>query len=335
MKRFTPSCNNNTQILIRVGNVYSSTHSDNSLRRLVTNTSAKTEGHHDRSLIHMTLVSALLITPLPALGQSSTTLTANRDKPVLVADIFNIIQRSRQVIETLRSTTANPQRSRRDGALDRQRTPVQVPSDASIENRQPRQSQSVDPVSLQEQQYVESLSPDARQVYEIIQRAKKDLRQQPMANFLGTLAGMTPKGTAQSPEDLDREFQNAIRQSDSSSKAQSTVTTEGTASGTKSGNRLLQRILNKRSDETHEQWYARIDPVTYQTPGEEYRAWKATLSLADNQAYDALVQKENQERREQFSNTMSDMIRYELSCRWVEKPGGYYGETVQVCGDQN
>lgn len=73
------------------------------------------------------------------------------------------------------------------------------------------------------------------------------------------------------------------------------------------------------------------------TPGEEYRAWKATLSPADKQAYDALVQKENQQQRqrmEEASGALSDMIRRDLSCRWVLDPkGDRMGDYVRVCNE--
>ena len=66
---------------------------------------------------------------------------------------------------------------------------------------------------------------------------------------------------------------------------------------------------------------------------DEYRAWSATLSLPDKKAYDALVKQENPQRREEWSKSMSDMMRRELSCRSEQNPGGYYGETIQVCDD--
>jgi hypothetical protein len=284
-------------------------------------------------LRNVIFLSMLLITPLPALGQPPVPSVTNRAEPLLVADIFDMIRLGRQILGPRRPARVAPSVPLKSGSSDRQRTSIQRPSDSSTNNRQPRQPQSVAPVNEQEQLYLNSLSPEERQVYEIIEKAKKDLQQQPMANFLGSVAGMTPKEISQSPADLDREFQAAIRKSSSESNVKPTVTTGGVASDKKSGNRLLQRILNKRSNETHEQWYARIDPIISRTPGEEYRAWKSTLSPLDNKAYDALVSKENQARREQFSESMSDMIRYQLSCRRVDKPDGEYGETVEVCGD--
>ena len=69
------------------------------------------------------------------------------------------------------------------------------------------------------------------------------------------------------------------------------------------------------------------------TPGEEYRAWTATLSSTDNQAFNALVQKENEFKRQQMeeaSGAVRDMIKRDLSCRWVSNPNGDY---VKVCDD--
>ncbi|WP_143046456.1 hypothetical protein [Trichormus sp. NMC-1] len=177
-----------------------------------------------------------------------------------------------------------------------------------------------------------SLSPEEREVYEIIQKAKRDLRHQPIADFLGSGFGISPKGTTQTPQDLDLEFQNAIRDSNNSTSSQPLVN-NGSVAPTKPGNRILQRILNKRSNETHEQWYARIDPVISRTPREEYRAWKATLSSADDKAYDALVRKENEQKRQRMQEAdaaLWDMFKRDLSCRWVPDANGDY---VKVCND--
>lgn len=140
------------------------------------------------------------------------------------------------------------------------RRPRRTPETPSPGNGQLRKPQSVNPVNQQEQQYVDSLSPDARQVYEIIQKAKRDLRHQPIADTIGSGFGISPKGTSQSPQDLDREFQNAIRYINNPTSSQPIVNDGSVTSGARPGNPILQRILNKRSNETHGQWYARIDP---------------------------------------------------------------------------
>lgn len=207
---------------------------------------------------------------------------------------------------------------------------IQVPSKPG--NRRKRKPQPTDSMNQEQREYFNSLSSEEQQVYEIIHKAKRDLRHQPIADFLGSGLGITPKGTTQTPQDLDREFQNAIRNNNSTS-SQLSVNHGNVPSDTKPGNRILQRILNKRSNETHEEWYLRIDPVLSHTPREERSAWKATLSSADNQAYNAFVQKENEFRRQQMkeaSGALRDMIRRDLSCRWVSDAEGEY---VQVCDD--
>ncbi len=274
------------------------THFSNTLCRSI-------ELPYSRNMISLVLMSALLISPFPALGQSSATSVA-RGESLLAFDIKDIIPTRRKV-----------RRSRRIP-----RTPSQRPS------------QSTDLVNQKEQEYVNSLSPEEREVYEIIQKAKRDLQHQPIADFLGSGFGISPKGTTQTPQDLDLEFQNAIRDSNNSTSSQPLVNNyNGSVAPTKPGNRILQRILNKRSNETHEQWYARIDPVISRTPGEEYRAWKATLSSADNKAYDVLVRKENEQKRQRMQEAdaaLWDMIKRDLSCRWVPDANDNY---VKVCND--
>jgi hypothetical protein len=259
--------------------------------------------------------------PVPVLGRSSATSVANRGESLLAFDLIDIIPMGRKVKKN----------------RNRDRRPIQVPSNSLPRNRQQRQPQSTDRINQQEQEYVNSLSSEERQVYEIIQKAKGDLRHQPIADFFGSGLGITPTGTTQTPEDLDREFQNAIRNSNNSTSSQPPVNDGSVALATRPGNQILQRILNKRNNETHEQWYLRIDPVISRTPGEEYRAWKATLSSADNQAYDVLVRKENEFKRQQMqeaSGAVQDMIKRDLSCRWVPNPNGnYVGDYVKVCND--
>ncbi|BAZ13416.1 hypothetical protein NIES4071_52550 [Calothrix sp. NIES-4071] len=309
------------------------THSSSILCRPAASAGAQIERPYSRNMISLVLMSALLISPLPVLGQSSATSVANRGESLLAFDIKDIIPMGRKVRRSRRIPETPSQRPSRNRILDGYQTPIQVPSNSLPGNRQLRQPQSTDPVKQQEQQYVNSLSPEERQVYEIIQKAKRDLRHQPIADFLGSGLGITPKGTTQTPQDLDREFQNAIRDSNNSTSSQPPVNNGSVAPGTRPGNRILQRILNKRSNETHEQWYARIDPVISHTPGEEYRAWKATLSSADNKAYNALVQKENEQTRKRMqeaSGVVTDMIKRDLSCRWVLDTNGDY---VKVCND--
>lgn len=245
-----------------------STNLSNTLYRSTTSTANQIKLPYGKNMIGLVLMSTLLISPLPAIGQSS-----------------------------IKSVT--------------HRTYL---------------------ISQKEKQYdVNSFSPEEKQVYEIIQRAKRGLRQQPGANFLGALFGITPQETTQTPQDLDLEFQNAIRNNNSTNSQPPLH--QNVAPDAKLGNPILQRILNKRSNETHEQWYARIDPIIQYTPGEEYRAWKATLSPNDKVAYDALVRKENVEKRERMQEAeeaVGNEIRRELSCRWILDSNGDY---VKICND--
>ncbi len=66
------------------------------------------------------------------------------------------------------------------------------------------------------------------------------------------------------------------------------------------GGEDLYQELAKRSDETHEEWWDRVEPIILHMPGEDYRAWKATLSDEDREAYDAVTRQRNYERTQQF-----------------------------------
>lgn len=63
-------------------------------------------------------------------------------------------------------------------------------------------------------------------------------------------------------------------------------------------NQDLHQRLARRSGEAHEAWYDRINPLIQHVPGADYRAWKATLSAEDNDAYDAIVRQRNYEAAE-------------------------------------
>lgn len=73
-------------------------------------------------------------------------------------------------------------------------------------------------------------------------------------------------------------------------------------------NKDLYQGLAKKDDESYEVWYDRIDLTTYFTSGEEYRAWRATLSPEDNEAYDAITRQRNYEAREQFDQMIPLII---------------------------
>ena len=298
------------------------------LRSLSADGCAKSRDHRSGSIasfaLMSSLMSSLLVMPLPALGQSfSVSSAAKQESPLLTANGFRQIRLGRPVTVQRRY---------------RFQTPSQSPSNNRTSEKKLEQP---DP-------YVATLSPEERQAYEIIQKAKGNIRQQPMADILGSAFGISSKGVAQSPADLDREFQTVIKEVRDSSPAPKVepmvnATAEptvknvdpnaGVASTPKPGNRILQRILSKKGSETHEQWYSRIDPVIYYTPREEYSAWRETLLLSDKKAYDAIVKQENQRRMEEVSNSLSDMIRRDLSCRWVPDPNNPYGTTIRVCND--
>ena len=246
----------------------------------------------------------------------SRTSSAQTQPVIIAGNPFKIFQDAAQTVDQVNKIRLREKRRREE---KRRRKKLEAARKKEAERRR---------------QYLESLSPEERQVYEIIEKAKRDLRHQPIADFLGSGFGITPKGTTQTPQDLDREFQNAIRNSNNSTSSQPPVNHGSVAPATTTGNRILQRILNKRSNETHEQWFLRIDPVLSHTPREEYRTWRATLSSADNQAFNALVQKENEFRRQQMRETSGavwDMIKRDLSCRWESDAENE--QYVRVCDD--
>jgi hypothetical protein len=286
------------------------------VRCLLSNdTIAQVERRHVRNTICLVMMSTLLVSPLPALGQSSAS-SNDRGAPLLALDLKDILPNVRQ--------------TRRKRRIPR---PRQSPSSPFPRNSQPRQSQPKAPISQQEQQFLDSLSPDEQQFYGVIQKAKNVLRQQTNADALGLMFGMTPKGVTQSPQDLDREFQTILRDSRNASSSATTEKGGNSPAGAKPGNQLIHRLLNKRSHETHEQWHARIDPLVFATPLEEYKAWRATLSSADKQAYDTLAQNQRQKQSEEAGAILRDSIRRDLSCRWVPDPQGDGIEKIRVCDD--
>jgi len=70
----------------------------------------------------------------------------------------------------------------------------------------------------------------------------------------------------------------------------------------------LYQELAKRSDETHEEWWDRVEPIILYMPGEDYRAWKATLSDEDREAYDAVTRQRNYERTQQAEELLPLLI---------------------------
>lgn len=95
----------------------------------------------------------------------------------------------------------------------------------------------------------------------------------------------------------------------------------------KAGSGDLYPELAKRSNETHEEWWDRVEPTILYMPGEDYRAWKATLSDEDREAYDAVTRQRNYERTQQFEDLapliIEDVLRgneteRHNSCNYVE-----------------
>ncbi|OUC16362.1 MAG: hypothetical protein B0A82_02260 [Alkalinema sp. CACIAM 70d] len=294
---------------------------------------ARVERRYSKNAICLLVMSTLLVSPLPALGQSSQISIDDRAVPVLALELKDILPNVRQT-RRKRRTPKPSQRPTRDRDTNDSQMPDQVPPSPFPRNSPtPRQPKPPAPISPQEQQFLDSLSPDERQLYTVIQRAKKVLRQQAGANLLGGLMGFSPKQVTQSPQDLDQEFQTIIRDSRNSSSSETTVKDSNHPTGAKPGNRLIQRLLNRRSNETHEQWHTRIDPLVFATPRDEYEAWKATFSSADKQAYDSLVQKQRQKQSEEAGRILQDQIRRDLSCRWVTDPQGDGFDKIQVCDD--
>lgn len=296
--------------------IYMTTHSSSVLCRSAASAGSQIERTCSRNMIRIVVMSALLMSPLPALAQSSGTSVGDRGETLLSFDLRNIIPTPR-VRRPRRVPRTPSQRPPINRPVDGQ-TPIQAPANPFSRNRPVRQSAPA--ISPQEQEYLNSLAPDERQLYEIIQRAKRGTQQQQIANFIGSGFGITPTGTHQTAQDLDREFQNAIRDARSGSAA----------SGKKPGNQLLQRILKKRSNETLEQWYARTSFLIYYTPREEYRLWRATLSAAESQAYDTFAQKRKVQQSQEVGEAWREMIRRDLTCRQVRNSDDEY---VQVCDE--
>lgn len=69
---------------------------------------------------------------------------------------------------------------------------------------------------------------------------------------------------------------------------------------------LYQRLA-RRNGEGYEAWYDRINPIIQHVPGADYRAWKATLSSEDREAYDAIVRQRNYEAAE-IMNQVTPLI---------------------------
>ncbi len=85
---------------------------------------------------------------------------------------------------------------------------------------------------------------------------------------------------------------------------------------------LYQRLA-KRSNESYEEWFARIDPIILYMRGEIYRPWKRTLSTEDGKVYDALVRQQNSQRAQQFDQGIRQLIeadrQRQLKIRECEK----------------
>ncbi len=293
------------------------------LRVLVTNVRVKANKRQYGNISSFALVSSLLVLPLPVFGQSSSvTSTANQDMPLQIANGSWNLRRDRSTIR-------------------QRRFPSRRPSPSPVRTRPPEP----------EDPYVSTLSPEERRVYDIVQKTKRDLNHQSVANFLGSGFGLSPKQIVQSPADLDRDFQAAIQESRNSNPVNppvsnplsnpATVPTTGTNAiaapqntvNPKTVNQILQRLLGKRSNETHDKWYARTNLFMRHLTEKEQNAWSATRLPADAKAYDAIAKAETRRSMEEVGGAVSDMIKRDLSCRWVDDPHGYPGDKIKVCDD--
>lgn len=72
-------------------------------------------------------------------------------------------------------------------------------------------------------------------------------------------------------------------------------------------NEDLYQRLARRSDESYEKWYDRINPIINTMRGQNYRAWKATLLPEDREAFDAITKQKNYEAAE-IMNQITPLI---------------------------
>ncbi len=102
----------------------------------------------------------------------------------------------------------------------------------------------------------------------------------------------------------------------------------------------LKQLLDKKSDETHKQWNERTERVMYQEriTGEEYRAWKKTLSPEDIQAYDTATREQNRERGNAVNRGFGEMLEEAFTPspetsggqEWCPSPTGGYRACTSV-----
>ena len=116
---------------------------------------------------------------------------------------------------------------------------------------------------------------------------------------------------AQKKADLEATQRKRQAELDAARKMDNEKTRLSTQSPSPSTQNSSQSVnpLNKRSNETYEQWYGRIDPTIMYMPGAEYRAWKATLSVQDGKAYDAITRRRNTDAANQIDIMIPGIMR--------------------------
>jgi hypothetical protein len=84
----------------------------------------------------------------------------------------------------------------------------------------------------------------------------------------------------------------------------------------------LHQELSKRNNETHEEWYSRIDPTINKVSGVDYRAWKATLSEENRSKYDAITKRRNYEASEALNKLAPLIFQEVLRDNAPKRPSG-------------
>jgi hypothetical protein len=220
-----------------------------------------------------------------------------------VAGLFDVIKTVDTVVDTV---DRYGKRAKQRAAAQQRQEKRQLQKLARIQKQKDREME-IQAAIVQRRQYLENLSPEERQVYLIEQQAKQQQQLDAIADvFLNILTGESSVSQEKAPQPLpntapattEKSVQPLIQDSANPTQNRPQIT-----------NNRLHQILNKRANETHEQWYKRTTPIIMNTPGAEYRAWKATLSVQDRKAYDAITRQNNRAAADRFDKILPAIIQ--------------------------